>query len=151
MSAFIWHTWIPLKKFCKRTRRVCVWVGLVHFGRYSQEVNEKSVKLAVWAVSLIFFVWFHIVCERYTSDWAYFTFITQFGDTNITKFFTQFGDQQICHQMHHQMISFLCSLHNFFSSLVAFFFVFAHCIILFFVRCIIFFFVGCIIFLLFDE
>ena len=50
-SAFIWHIWIPLKKFCKRTRRVCVWVGLVHFGRYSQEVNEKSVKLAVWAVS----------------------------------------------------------------------------------------------------
>ena len=46
-SAFIWHIWIPLKKFCKRTRRVCVWVGLVHFGRYSQEVNEKSVKLAV--------------------------------------------------------------------------------------------------------
>ena len=50
-SAFIWHIWIPLKNFCKRTRRVCVWVGLVHFGRYSQEVNEKSVKLAVWAVS----------------------------------------------------------------------------------------------------
>ena len=46
-SAFIWHIWIPLKKFCERTRRVCVWVGLVHFGRYSQEVNEKSVKLAV--------------------------------------------------------------------------------------------------------
>ena len=50
-SAFIWHIWIPLKKFCKRTRRVCVCIVLVHFGRYSQEVNEKSVKLAVWAVS----------------------------------------------------------------------------------------------------
>ena len=46
-SAFIWHIWIPLKKFCKRTRRVCVCIVLVHFGRYSQEVNEKSVKLAV--------------------------------------------------------------------------------------------------------
>ena len=53
-SAFIWHIWIPLKKFCKRTRRVCVCIVLVHFGRYSQEVNEKSVKLAVWAVSLNF-------------------------------------------------------------------------------------------------
>ena len=53
-SAFIWHVWIPLKKFCKRTRRVCVCIVLVHFGRYSQEVNEKSVKLAVWAVSLNF-------------------------------------------------------------------------------------------------
>merc|ERR1711934_621255 len=46
-SAFIWHIWIPLKNFCKRTRRVCVCIVLVHFGRYSQEVNEKSVKLAV--------------------------------------------------------------------------------------------------------
>ena len=46
-SAFIWHPRIPLKKFCKRTRRVCVCIVLVHFGRYSQEVNEKSVKLAV--------------------------------------------------------------------------------------------------------
>ena len=50
-SAFIWHPQIPLEKFCKRTRRVCVCIVLVHFGRYSQEVNEKSVKLAVWAVS----------------------------------------------------------------------------------------------------
>ena len=46
-SAFIWHIWIPLKKFCKRTRRVCVCIVLVHFGRYSQEDNGKSVKLAV--------------------------------------------------------------------------------------------------------
>ena len=46
-SAFIWHIWIPLKNVCKRTRRVCVCIVLVHFGRYSQEVNEKSVKLAV--------------------------------------------------------------------------------------------------------
>jgi len=53
-SAFIWHIWIPLKKFCKRTRRVCVCIVLVHFGRFSQEVNGKSVKLAVWAVSLNF-------------------------------------------------------------------------------------------------
>ena len=53
-SAFIWHPRIPLKNFCKRTRRVCVCIVLVHFGRYSQEVNEKSVKLAVWAVSLNF-------------------------------------------------------------------------------------------------
>ena len=53
-SAFIWHIWIPLKNLCKRTRRVCVCIVLVHFGRYSQEVNEKSVKLAVWAVSLNF-------------------------------------------------------------------------------------------------
>ena len=53
-SAFIWHIWIPLKKFCKRTRRVCVCIVLVHFGRYSQEDNGKSVKLAVWAVSLNF-------------------------------------------------------------------------------------------------
>ena len=53
-SAFIWHVWIPLKKFCKRTRRVCVCIVLVHFGRYSQEDNGKSVKLAVWAVSLNF-------------------------------------------------------------------------------------------------
>ena len=48
-SAFIWHIWIPLKKFCKRTRRVCVCIVLVHFGRFSQEVNEKSVKLAVFS------------------------------------------------------------------------------------------------------
>ena len=53
-SAFIWHPRIPLKKFCKPTRRVCVCIVLVHFGRYSQEVNDKSVKLAVWAVSLNF-------------------------------------------------------------------------------------------------
>ena len=53
-SAFIWHIWIPLKKFCKRTRRVCVCIVLVHFGRFSQKVNRKSVKLAVWAVSLNF-------------------------------------------------------------------------------------------------
>ena len=53
-SAFIWHIWIPLKKFCKRTRRVCVCIVLVHFGPFPQEVNEKSVKLAVWAVSLNF-------------------------------------------------------------------------------------------------
>ena len=46
-SAFIWHIWIPLKKICKRTRRVCVCIVLVHFGRFSQEVNRKSVKLAV--------------------------------------------------------------------------------------------------------
>ena len=46
-SAFIWHPRIPRKNFCKRTRRVCVCIVLVHFGRYSQEVNEKSVKLAV--------------------------------------------------------------------------------------------------------
>ncbi len=46
-SAFIWHVWIPLKRFCKRTRRVCVCIVLVHFGRFSQEVNRKSVKLAV--------------------------------------------------------------------------------------------------------
>ena len=53
-SAFIWHIWIPLKKICKRTRRVCVCIVLVHFGPFPQEVNEKSVKLAVWAVSLNF-------------------------------------------------------------------------------------------------
>merc|ERR1719266_1990511 len=46
-SAFIWHVWTPLKKICKRTRRVCVCIVLVHFGRYSQEDNGKSVKLAV--------------------------------------------------------------------------------------------------------
>ena len=63
-SAFIWHPRIPLKKFCKRTRRVCVCIVLVHFGRFSQEVNRKSVKLAVWAVSLNFFAWFYIVCGR---------------------------------------------------------------------------------------
>ena len=44
-SAFRWHIWITLKNFCKRTRRVCI--VLVHFGRFSQEVNRKSVKLAV--------------------------------------------------------------------------------------------------------
>ena len=37
-----------------RSRRVCVCIVLVHFGRFPQEVNEKSVKLAVWAVSLNF-------------------------------------------------------------------------------------------------
>ena len=46
-SAFIWHIWIPLKKFCNATRRICVCIVLVHFGRFSQEVNRKSVKLAV--------------------------------------------------------------------------------------------------------
>ena len=34
----------------------------------------KTVKLAVWAVSLIFSAGFHIVCDRYTSDYAHFTF-----------------------------------------------------------------------------
>ena len=53
-SAFIWHIWIPLKKFCNATRRVCVCIVLVHYGPFPQEVNEKSVKLAVWAVSLNF-------------------------------------------------------------------------------------------------
>ena len=52
--AFIWHTWIPLKKFCNREKSVCVCIVLVHFGPPPQEINEKSVKLAVWAVSLIF-------------------------------------------------------------------------------------------------
>ena len=46
-SAFIWHNWIPLKKFCNATRRVCVCIVLVHYGPFPQEVNEKSVKLAV--------------------------------------------------------------------------------------------------------
>ena len=53
-SAFIWHMWIPLKNFCNATRRVCVCIFLVHYGPFPQEVNEKSVKLAVWAVSLNF-------------------------------------------------------------------------------------------------
>ena len=65
-SAFVWHMWIPLKKFCKRTRRVCVCIVLVHFGRYSQEVNEKSVgRLSCF---IEFFAWFHFLCGRYTSD-----------------------------------------------------------------------------------
>ena len=51
---FIWHIWIPLKKICNATRRVCVCIVLVHYGPFPQEVNEKSVKLAVWAVSLNF-------------------------------------------------------------------------------------------------
>ena len=47
-SAFIWHMWIPLKNFCNATRRVCVCIFLVHYGPFPQEVNENSVKLAVW-------------------------------------------------------------------------------------------------------
>ena len=46
-SAFILHVWIPLKNFCSTTRRACVCIVLVHYGPFPQEVNEKSVKLAV--------------------------------------------------------------------------------------------------------
>merc|ERR1712218_42649 len=38
-SAFIWHMWIPLKKFCNATRRVCVCIFLVHYGPFPQEVQ----------------------------------------------------------------------------------------------------------------
>ena len=38
------------------------------------QINGKSLKLAVWAVSVIFFVRFHIVCDRYTSDYDQITF-----------------------------------------------------------------------------
>ena len=43
-----------LRFFFNREKRVCVIIVLVHFGPFPQEVNEKSVKLAVWAVSLNF-------------------------------------------------------------------------------------------------
>ena len=31
-SAFIWHPWIPLKKFCNREKSICVCEVLVHYG-----------------------------------------------------------------------------------------------------------------------
>ena len=46
--------WIPQKCFCNREKSVCVCIVLVHYGPFPQEVKEKSVKLAVWAVSLNF-------------------------------------------------------------------------------------------------
>ena len=46
--------WIPLKNFCNATRRVWVCIVLVHYGPFPQEINGKSVKLTVWAVSLNF-------------------------------------------------------------------------------------------------
>ena len=51
MSAFIWHPW---NNFGNREKSVCVCIFLVHYGPFPQEVNENSVKLAVWAVSLNF-------------------------------------------------------------------------------------------------
>ena len=46
-SAFIWHIWIPLKNFCNREKSVCVCIVLVHYGPFPQEINGKSVQLAV--------------------------------------------------------------------------------------------------------
>ena len=92
-SAFIWHIWIPLKKFCNATRRVCVCTVLVLFGPFPQIINGKSVKLAVWAVSLIFF-WFHIVCDRYTSDYAHFTFSDHFHEISLHYYIT-FNDKVV--------------------------------------------------------
>ena len=45
-------SWILLKKFCNRENSVCVCIVLVHYGPFPQEISE-SVKLALWAVSLI--------------------------------------------------------------------------------------------------
>ena len=78
-SAFIWHIWIPLKNFCKRTRCVCVCIVLVHFGRYSQEDNGKSVKLAVWAVSLNFLHDFTL-------------FVVDIHQIRLISFFRHFSD-----------------------------------------------------------
>ena len=43
-----------LRNFCNREKCVCVCIVLVHYGPFPQEINGKSVKLAVWAVSLNF-------------------------------------------------------------------------------------------------
>ena len=76
-SAFIWHIWIPLKHFCKRTRRVCVCI--LHFGRFSQEVNRKSVNLAVWAVPLNFLHDFTL-------------FVVDIHQIRLISFFRHFSD-----------------------------------------------------------
>ena len=76
-SAFIWHIWIPLKKFCNATRRVCVCIVLVLFGPFPQISTENQWEISEFGrLSCFseFFVRFHIVCDRYTSDYAYFTF-----------------------------------------------------------------------------
>ena len=41
--------------FCNREKSVCVCIVLVHRGPFPQEINGKSVKLAVWAVSKVIF------------------------------------------------------------------------------------------------
>ena len=46
--------WIPQNFFCNREKSVCVCIVLVHYGPFPQEINGKSVNLAVWAVSVIF-------------------------------------------------------------------------------------------------
>ena len=40
--------------FCNREKNVCVWIVLVQYGPFPQEINGKSVKLAARAVSLNF-------------------------------------------------------------------------------------------------
>ena len=44
-----------------RWHSVCVCVVLVHYGPFPHEINGKSVKLAVWAVSLTFLFYFTLL------------------------------------------------------------------------------------------
>ena len=39
--------WIPQINFCNKEKIVCVCIVLVHYGPFPQEINGKSVKLAV--------------------------------------------------------------------------------------------------------
>ena len=66
--------WIPQKNVPIWEKSVCVCVVLVPFGPFPQRINGKSLKLNVWAVLVIFLARFHIVCDRYTSDYDHFTF-----------------------------------------------------------------------------
>ena len=71
-SAFIWHIWIPLKKFCNATGlRLHSFGPLWTISTGSQwEISEVG-RLSCF---IDFFAWFYIVCGRYTSDYAHFTF-----------------------------------------------------------------------------
>ena len=57
-------------------KSICFCIVLVHYWPLPQKINGKSLKLAVWAVSVNFFLRFHIVCDRWQimTDYAHFTF-----------------------------------------------------------------------------
>ena len=79
------------KNVCNREKNVCVCIVLARYGTFPQEINGKSVKLAVWAVSLIFLHDFTL----FVVDIHQIRLISLFRHSPTTFTFTPFWNRNV--------------------------------------------------------
>ena len=66
--------WNHTKNSMKKLKRPISLLFARKISWYGRCPIAKTLNLAIWAFSSIFFAWFHIVCDRYASEYAHFTF-----------------------------------------------------------------------------